>query len=124
MIYEEPLAHDPGAVCLLFRAFNRWLAEDWTFNVDDRIFAAPYITLAAPAWAAEELAWALDQGARTVVMRPAAPVTATLIGSFMGMESDWPSSKPRTRTGCQTLLVKFSTIHGVNRHKKRLFSPT
>ena len=76
MIYEEPLAHDPEAVCLLFRAFNRWLAEDWTFNYRDRIYAAPYLTLADPAWAVEELTWALDQGARTVVMRPAAPTTA------------------------------------------------
>jgi predicted TIM-barrel fold metal-dependent hydrolase len=76
MIYEEPLSHDPEAVCLLFSAFNRWLLEDWTFNVEDRIYAAPYITLADPAWAAAELAWALEQGARTVVMRPAAPVTA------------------------------------------------
>ena len=32
MIYEEPLAHDPEAVCHTFRAFNRWLVEDWTFN--------------------------------------------------------------------------------------------
>ena len=53
MIYEEPLAHDPEAVCHLFRAFNRWLVEDWTFNYGDRIFAAPYVTLADPAWAAE-----------------------------------------------------------------------
>ena len=29
MLYEEALKHDPGAVVLLFRAFNRWLAEDW-----------------------------------------------------------------------------------------------
>ena len=76
MIYEEPLAHDPEAVCHLFRAFNRWLVEDWTFDYQDRIFAAPYLTLADPAWAVEELAWALDHGARTVVMRPAAPTTA------------------------------------------------
>jgi len=76
MIYEAPLVDDPGAVCHLFRAFNRWLVEDWTFNYHDRIFAAPYLTLADPAWAVEELTWALDQGARIVVMRPAAPTTA------------------------------------------------
>jgi len=76
MIYEAPLADDPGAVCHLFRAFNRWLVEDWTCNYHDRIFAAPYLTLADPAWAVEELTWALDQGARIVVMRPAAPTTA------------------------------------------------
>ncbi len=77
MIYEEPLSHDPEAVCHLFTAFNRWLVDDWSFNHADRIFAAPYLTLADPAWAAGELAWALDQGAHMVVMRPAAPVTTS-----------------------------------------------
>jgi predicted TIM-barrel fold metal-dependent hydrolase len=76
MIYEEPLSHDPEAVCHLFRAFNRWLSEDWPFNYRDRIYSAPYITLADPLWAAAELEWALGLGARIVVMRPAAPTTA------------------------------------------------
>jgi len=75
MIYEEPLAHDPEAVCHTFRAFNRWLAEDWGFANDDRLYAAPYLTLADAAWAAEEVDWALEQGARMVVMRAAAPTT-------------------------------------------------
>jgi predicted TIM-barrel fold metal-dependent hydrolase len=75
MIYEEPLKHDPEAVCLTFRAFNRWLEEDWGFAYRDRIFAAPYLTLADPQWAIDELEWALDRGARTVVLRPAAPTT-------------------------------------------------
>jgi predicted TIM-barrel fold metal-dependent hydrolase len=75
MIYEEPLRHDPEAVCLTFRAFNRWLREDWGFVHADRIFAAPYITLADPQWAVEELEWALGEGARLLVMRPAAPTT-------------------------------------------------
>jgi predicted TIM-barrel fold metal-dependent hydrolase len=76
MIYEEPLSHDPEAVCLLFRAFNRWLVEDWGFVHADRIYTAPYLTLADPAWAVEELTWALDGGARMVVMRTGAPTTA------------------------------------------------
>jgi predicted TIM-barrel fold metal-dependent hydrolase len=76
MIYEEPLHHDPEAVCATFRAFNRWLDEDWGFTYRDRIFAAPYLTLADPAWAIAELEWALDRGTRLVVMRPAAPSTA------------------------------------------------
>ena len=76
MIYEEPLKDDPEAVCLVFRAFNRWLEEDWGFNYQDRIYAGPYLSLADPAWAVQELEWALDRGARTIVMRPAAPTTA------------------------------------------------
>ena len=75
MLYEEALKHDPGAVVLLFRAFNRWLAEDWGMAYEDRIFAAPYISLADVDEAVRELEWALDQDARAVVMRAAAPIT-------------------------------------------------
>ena len=77
MIYEEPLKHDPVAVCKTFRAFNRWLAEDWPFNYQNRVITAPYLTLADGDWAAEELEWAIDQGAQMIVMRPAAPTTVT-----------------------------------------------
>jgi predicted TIM-barrel fold metal-dependent hydrolase len=77
MLYEELLKDDPEAVCLTFRAFNRWVEEDWGFAYRDRIFAAPYLTLADVDWAVEELEWALDRGARTIVMRPAAPTTVT-----------------------------------------------
>jgi predicted TIM-barrel fold metal-dependent hydrolase len=75
MIYEELLKHDPEAVTVMFRAFNRWLEEDWGFAYRDRIFAAPYVTLADVDAAVAELEWALAAGARTVVMRPAAPTT-------------------------------------------------
>ncbi len=77
MIYEELLTDDPEAACVTFRAFNRWVQEDWGFAHRGRIFAAPYLTLADPDWAVEELTWALDAGARLVVMRPAAPTTTT-----------------------------------------------
>ena len=76
MIYEEPLKDDPEGVGLLFRAFNRWLLDDWGVNYRDRIFAAPYIALADPVAAVGELEWALGQGARLVCMRPAAVHTA------------------------------------------------
>ncbi|MGH9233242.1 MAG: amidohydrolase family protein, partial [Acidimicrobiales bacterium] len=76
MIYEEPLHHDPAAVCATFRAFNRWLAEDWGLAYGDRIFAAPYVTLADVDWAVAEVEWALGEGARLLVMRTAAPTTA------------------------------------------------
>ncbi|MFI5043175.1 MAG: amidohydrolase family protein [Acidimicrobiales bacterium] len=77
MIYEAPLAHDPVAVCATFRAFNRWLIEDWGFAYQDRIYAAPYLTLADPDWAVEELQWAIDNDARLIVMLPIAPTTVT-----------------------------------------------
>ncbi len=76
MLYEELLKHDGEAVTLTFTAFNRWLDEDWGCNYRDRIFAAPYISLCDLDWAVAELEWAIGRGARTVVMRPAAPHTA------------------------------------------------
>ena len=51
-----------------FRAFNRWMDEDWGFAYQERIFAAPYITLADPDNAVRELEWALERDARFVVM--------------------------------------------------------
>lgn len=76
MIYEQALCHDPEAVGVLFGAFNRWVADDWGFAYRGRIFAAPYISLADVDWAISELTWAVDHGARTVVMRPGAPTTS------------------------------------------------
>jgi len=72
VLYEEPLKHDPEAVAITFRAFNRWLEEDWGFAYQGRIFAAPYIPLGDVAFAVEELEWALARGARVICVRPAA----------------------------------------------------
>ena len=77
MLYEEALKHDPEAVALTFTAFNRWLLEDWGFGADGRIFAGPYLSLADVDWACAELDWELENGAHVVVMRAAAPITAT-----------------------------------------------
>jgi predicted TIM-barrel fold metal-dependent hydrolase len=75
MIYEEPLKQDPGAVALMFQAFNRWIEEDWGYGYSDRIWAAPYISLADVCVAGQELERAVGLGARSVVMRAAAPTT-------------------------------------------------
>ncbi|MGH9025012.1 MAG: amidohydrolase family protein [Acidimicrobiia bacterium] len=73
---RSPGTSTRGRGPLTFTAFNRWLEEDWGFAYQGRIFAAPYLSLADVDWAIEELEWALEKGARAVVMRPAAPVTA------------------------------------------------
>ena len=75
VMYEEPLRHDPEAVMHLVRAFNRWILDDWGFHYRGRLYAAPYISLADPQAAVAELEWAVDNGARIICMRPAAPTT-------------------------------------------------
>ncbi len=67
---EVALAQDPEAVCAAFRAFNRWLEEDWGFAYQETLYAAPYIPLVDPAWAVEELEWAIGAGARMISMTP------------------------------------------------------
>ncbi len=86
VLYEELLERDVEAVTTLFTAFNRWLDDDWGFAYRNKIFAAPYISLADLDWAVAELEWALAKGARTVVMRPAAPHTR---------DGQVPASHPR-----------------------------
>jgi len=65
---EQALRDDLPAMTAAFRAFNQWLDDDWGFHYQERIFAAPYITLADPDNAVAQLRWALDRGARVVVM--------------------------------------------------------
>ena len=77
MLYEELLKDDPEAVTITFTAFNRWLEEDWGFAYENRIFAAPYLSLCDVDWAVRELEWALDRGARVICLRPAAVITET-----------------------------------------------
>ena len=58
---EEALLHDPDALHDVFHAFNEWMLDDWTFNYDDRIYAAPYIALQDPERAEQEVEYALEQ---------------------------------------------------------------
>jgi predicted TIM-barrel fold metal-dependent hydrolase len=68
---EAALEHDPPALTAAFRAFNRWLQEDWGFNYRDRIYTPPYISLVDVDWAVEELDYAIEHDARLLLMRPA-----------------------------------------------------
>jgi predicted TIM-barrel fold metal-dependent hydrolase len=70
---EEALIDDPEALVGAFRAFNRWLEEDWGFAYQERIYAAPYITLVDVDAALEEVEFALEKDARVICMR-AAPI--------------------------------------------------
>jgi predicted TIM-barrel fold metal-dependent hydrolase len=66
---EEALLHDPDALHDVFHAFNQWMHDDWTFDYQQRIYAAPYIALQDPVRAEAEVDYALANGARVVVMR-------------------------------------------------------
>ncbi len=77
VLYEEVIKHDVEAVVMMMQAFNQWLHDDWTFNYEDTIFAAPYLALGDVDAAAAEVDKVLGMGANVLVMRPAPVTTRT-----------------------------------------------
>jgi len=76
VLYEELIKTDVEAVVTMMQAFNRWLHDDWSYNHDNTIFAAPYIALGDVAAATAEVDKVLGLGASVLVMRPAPVTTA------------------------------------------------
>lgn len=72
---EEMLRDDPETLYAIFRAYNRWLDDDWGYDRDGRILTGPLMSLIDPSEAEADLKLAIDNGARFVTFRPA-PVDA------------------------------------------------
>lgn len=70
-LVEVNFMDDPVTVQALVHAFNRWLFDEWGFDHAGRIFTTPVMNLAIVEGAVAELEWALELGARTVLVRPA-----------------------------------------------------
>jgi predicted TIM-barrel fold metal-dependent hydrolase len=70
-LVEERMKDDPELIHVVIHALNEWMHETWTFNYENRIFATPIITLPILDKALEELAWCVERGAKTVLIRPA-----------------------------------------------------
>jgi predicted TIM-barrel fold metal-dependent hydrolase len=68
---EQGLLHDPEATTSCLSAFNRWLEDDWGFAFENRIYAAPLLSLADPQAALLELESLLARGAKLIHVRPA-----------------------------------------------------
>ncbi|MFD0855329.1 amidohydrolase family protein, partial [Actinomadura adrarensis] len=115
---EIALSKDIPALAAAFRAFNRWLEEDWGFAYKNRIFAAPYITLADPDNAVRELEWALERDARFIVMIPGPVLTEVgmrapadpMFDAFWQLVND--SGITVTYHGGETHYTKFLTEWG------------
>ena len=70
-LLEERMRDDPELTHAVIHALNEWIHEEWTFNYENRIFTTPIITLPILDKAIEELEWAVERGAKTVLIRPA-----------------------------------------------------
>ncbi|HVX19810.1 MAG TPA: amidohydrolase family protein [Acidimicrobiales bacterium] len=74
LVVERQMRSDPAACQANLRAFNRWLDEEWGFDHQDRLFAAPWLSLCDRDAAVAELDHVLARGARVVALL-AGPVT-------------------------------------------------
>ena len=68
---EEAMRHSAELTHATLEAFNRWLEDDWGYAWQDRIFAAPMLSLMDVGRAVRELERVLALGARVVHLRPA-----------------------------------------------------
>ena len=68
---EEMLWETPEALAGCARAINRWAAQEWTFNIDDRVHFAGVLSFIDPVAAESELDLLLEAGCRLIAMRPA-----------------------------------------------------
>lgn len=69
-LLEVSFMDDPVATQVLIHAFNQWLFDEWGFNYRDRIYTTPVVNLSTVEGAIAELEWALERGAKTVLVRP------------------------------------------------------
>jgi predicted TIM-barrel fold metal-dependent hydrolase len=76
-LIEERTRDDVELTHAVMHALNEWMLEQWTFDYERRIYPTPVITLPLLDRAIEELEWAVAQGARTVLVRPAPVPQAT-----------------------------------------------
>lgn len=70
-VLEERLSDDPRATHAVIHGFNRWMLEQWTYDYKGRIFATPVISLNIIDEAIRELDYVVENGARSILIRPA-----------------------------------------------------
>jgi len=63
---EDDLITDIDAMYAAYRAFNRWLEEDWGYGDDGRVYGVPMISLKDVDQAIAELERVLERGARMI----------------------------------------------------------
>ena len=121
VLYEELIKTDLEAVQHLFRGFNRWLDDDWGISRDGLIYAAPYIPLGDLDFAVSEVEWAIDKGARVIVMRPAAVWTADGYKSPSDPHFD-PFWSRVNEAGLTVVIHASDSGHGTNGYDDDRFS--
>ena len=109
---EAALEDDREALTAAFGGFNRWLADDWGFAHDERLFAAGYLSLADPDWALDELDWLIERDVRVVNVRPASVADNTGRRRSLGHEAHEPVWRKLDRAGITVAMHSGDSGYG------------
>lgn len=112
-LIEERMRHHPELIHAVIHSLNEWLYETWSFNYKDRILTTPVITLPIVEKAIAELDWAVERGARAILVRPA-PVPGYGGSRSFAMEEFDPFWKRVVETG--VLVAMHSSDSGYSRY--------
>jgi predicted TIM-barrel fold metal-dependent hydrolase len=111
-LVEERFRSQPETAHAIIHALNEWLDDTWSFDYKSRIFTTPIVTLPIVERAIGELNWALERGARAVLIRPAPVPTVRGLRSFAQPEFD-PFWKRVEESG--VLVIMHSSDSGYTR---------
>jgi predicted TIM-barrel fold metal-dependent hydrolase len=76
-VIESHMGNNVELMAACVHSLNAWTVDEWSFNYKDRLFACAYISLADVELACQELDFALEHGAKHILVRPA-PVPGVL----------------------------------------------
>ena len=100
---EEMLYESPDELYAVFRAYNRWLEDDWGFD-SERIQTGPLLSLVDPAEAEKDALDLVERGAKLVAMRPA-PIANP---------GKWRSPGDPTHDRVWSILAEAGVVVGVH----------
>jgi predicted TIM-barrel fold metal-dependent hydrolase len=120
-LLEERMRDAPELTHAVIHSLNEWLHEQWSFDYQGRIFTTPVITLPIVERAIEELEWAVERGAKVILIRPA-PVPG-LGGSrsfgFQEFDPFW-----RAVVDADVLVAMHASDSGYSRYQSDWTGPT
>lgn len=103
-LLEERMKDDIALTHATIHAFNRWILDEWTFDYRGRIFPVPVVTLPDVDAAVRELEFCVENGARTVLVRPAPVPTVSGKTTSPGMPAFDPFWRRTAELGIPVMM--------------------
>jgi len=103
-LLEERMKDDIALTHAAIHAFNRWILDEWTFDYEGRILPVPVVTLPDVDAAVRELEFCVENGARTVLVRPAPVPTVSGKTTSPGMRAFDPFWRRTAELGIPVMM--------------------